>query len=528
MNLKKLTWLSPPDTCNSKNIMNTWQRAMKKKDWDTQSEDPLFIFAGSDSQLEKAFDLAAKDNVQVVCYFWGWPPGRFLNPNFVRHYQPKIEMLRRCEYLVVPTPLTQDQLAMFGIASNVCLPGIDINQVSKIKSDRIQKTIDIIAIGRLHPLKGFEDLIKAAQGTILKVLIIGEGDQKEELLNLAKKLDVDLEIISCSDEEKFMRIYQSKVLIAPSYYEGFGLPPLEALACNIPVFVRNIPIFTWLHQERGLANHVSFFSNIEELHHLLTKRIPEIDDLGCFLPILEDKFLIENAAKRLEVIFKEAANQGFKRQLGQKRRATNSPKKVSKIYDLEAERNWQESAYRFNPHWHRHWRVEYAVKELVGPEVMDLGTAYGSYAIRFAEAGFNVTAVDISQKYLDLTNYFAIKYNVDITTVYADAKNLDPINDKSFNSVWAGEIFEHIPEEELPEVFNEIHRVLKPEGRLIFSVPSGYHHDDPLHLNHWSFDSFRKLLETICPLKIIKLESIAEEGNEDSCIFGVCVKGGRK
>ena len=34
----------------------------------------------------------------------------------------------------------------------------------------------------------------------------------------------------------------SQMLVLPSYYEGFGLPPLEAMACDIPVIVSDTSV----------------------------------------------------------------------------------------------------------------------------------------------------------------------------------------------------------------------------------------------------------------------------------------------
>ncbi len=41
-------------------------------------------------------------------------------------------------------------------------------------------------------------------------------------------------------EDDLAKIYNlARVLVYPSFYEGFGLPPLEAMACGCPVIVSN-------------------------------------------------------------------------------------------------------------------------------------------------------------------------------------------------------------------------------------------------------------------------------------------------
>jgi len=53
-----------------------------------------------------------------------------------------------------------------------------------------------------------------------------------------------------SDEE-LVRLYNQAVcFIFPSLYEGFGLPPIEAMSCGCPVLVSDIPV---LHEVCGDA-----------------------------------------------------------------------------------------------------------------------------------------------------------------------------------------------------------------------------------------------------------------------------------
>ncbi len=75
--------------------------------------------------------------------------------------------------------------------------------------------------------------------------IVGKIDQRVqylELIELSKKLDIldNVHFIEFVEDGDLPGLYaQAKVLVLPSYYEGFGLPIIEAMACGCPVIASN-------------------------------------------------------------------------------------------------------------------------------------------------------------------------------------------------------------------------------------------------------------------------------------------------
>lgn len=71
------------------------------------------------------------------------------------------------------------------------------------------------------------------------VKIAGSGPQLQKLIKLKEKLQVEnVEFVGFISESKLPQFYTSlDVFIFPSLYEGFGIPLLEAMACEVPYII---------------------------------------------------------------------------------------------------------------------------------------------------------------------------------------------------------------------------------------------------------------------------------------------------
>tara|TARA_B100000674_G_scaffold115316_1_gene86618 strand:- start:2788 stop:3492 length:705 start_codon:yes stop_codon:yes gene_type:complete len=99
----------------------------------------------------------------------------------------------------------------------------------------------LVSIGRLEYQKNYQFLLKEISGQNISLIIYGSGSQREELLNLSKNLNVNLEIIdSISNSELIDNLQNSKYFILPSNYEGNPKALLEAMSVGCIVFASNI------------------------------------------------------------------------------------------------------------------------------------------------------------------------------------------------------------------------------------------------------------------------------------------------
>lgn len=110
-------------------------------------------------------------------------------------------------------------------------------EVGKI-SDR-ESTI--ISVGRLEYQKNYEFLIKELSNLRLELQIVGEGSRKDELINLAKKFNTNLQITQRIDNKELTRKFMNiKLFVISSHFEGNPKVLLEAMAAGCIVFASNI------------------------------------------------------------------------------------------------------------------------------------------------------------------------------------------------------------------------------------------------------------------------------------------------
>ncbi len=103
----------------------------------------------------------------------------------------------------------------------------------------------ILYVGTLEPRKNLKGLICAydrsrAKEDFLLVLAGGKGWKYKHIFRLVKRLKLEDRVIFTgymSDSDLPALYNSASVFVYPSFYEGFGLPPLEAMACGTPVIV---------------------------------------------------------------------------------------------------------------------------------------------------------------------------------------------------------------------------------------------------------------------------------------------------
>lgn len=149
-------------------------------------------------------------------------------------------------------------------------------------NERLTTEKYILAVSSIDPRKNFSMLLKAfsyvkdksiklyivgGQGSIFSTSIVElcEKNSSERIKWLGRVSDVEL------------KWYYAHALcfVYPSLYEGFGIPPLEAMSCGVPTIVSAIPVLEEIcgnaalyvnpYDEKDIANKINILVNDKKL-----------------------------------------------------------------------------------------------------------------------------------------------------------------------------------------------------------------------------------------------------------------------
>jgi len=164
----------------------------------------------------------------------------------------------------------------------------------------------LLYVGVVEKRKNISLLIKImdelkSTGSNLKLLIIGKPGYKSNIL--LEEIRNREDLISYSpyvEDNDLMYIYNlAFAFIFPSFYEGFGIPPLEAMQSSTPVLVSNTPAMEEVVGNGGVMHNPNdynaFVHNIKKLENderfYLTMKAKALEQ--------SKKFTIKETTKKL-------------------------------------------------------------------------------------------------------------------------------------------------------------------------------------------------------------------------------------
>ena len=164
----------------------------------------------------------------------------------------------------------------------------------------------ILSVGRIHKSKGFDRLVRIAKflpEDALIVIIGPDGGYLAKLKNLAKELNVEEKVLftgPLTEEEKLSAYAACYVYCQASYFEGFGLTALEAMAQSKPVLVSKNIGMSYLLQKASIFGDETEL--VEKLKELLNN-VKLAKQLGASMSKIAETMTWQNTAEGLERLY---------------------------------------------------------------------------------------------------------------------------------------------------------------------------------------------------------------------------------
>ena len=174
----------------------------------------------------------------------------------------------------------------------------------------------ILSVSRLVEKNGIDDLIRAfakllERGYLVRLVLVGDGAQRENLKTLARKLSVSKKILFAGTiaHDQLLRYYRmSDVFCRPSRSEGLGSVFLEAMGTGVPVVAARVGgIADFL--EDGKTGFAVRAGDADDIARGITEALDNAELRGQVIKnareMIIQKYLWVDIASRMEKVFLE-------------------------------------------------------------------------------------------------------------------------------------------------------------------------------------------------------------------------------
>lgn len=184
-------------------------------------------------------------------------------------------MARRASVIITPSEWTKrETMAHLGIkpekirvifeAARAGMTPLPLTECQNVLDRHQIKAPYLLYVGTIEPrknlltlIRAYNELLRATAHRPQLVLCGGRGWMFEEVFALVEELKLQDMVRSTgyvADEDLPALYSAAELFLYPSYYEGFGLPPLEAMACGTPVITSNVSSLPEVVGQAGLMH----------------------------------------------------------------------------------------------------------------------------------------------------------------------------------------------------------------------------------------------------------------------------------
>ncbi len=198
----------------------------------------------------------------------------FLTKESARYYGHIDQAVRWTDHIIAVSESTkrdtsqhlgvpEDKITVVYEAANPIFQPLDRDQArEQVRSRHGVDSRFILFVSTIEPRKNVPTLIRAMwqlqecyKEDVHLVLAGGRGWLFEDAFAIVEQLNMDSRVhfVGRVSSEDLLYLYNAAEMLAhPAFYEGFGLPPLEAMACGLPVVVSNVASLPEVVGDAGL------------------------------------------------------------------------------------------------------------------------------------------------------------------------------------------------------------------------------------------------------------------------------------
>lgn len=251
--------------------------------------DTDIIFCGSISVLKMAIQAKNKYKKRLICWVWDIPynwqewcrsiEDVVSNQNRDKQIEKKIDSLKQCDGVISGSKYTQKVLHdRYNIESHQMY-----FYYSKPEIYKVEQKKQIIQIGRFWHNKRFDVSITATELLPYPLICCGGLSKRQYYDSLQKIKHSGCSFFTNESGTSLSKKLQSSMLlVSPSIHEGWGLTPIEAIHCGVPILLSDIEVFREVYED-----------------NILYHKKDDVEDM-------RDKisFLMENKQLRKEIVTK--------------------------------------------------------------------------------------------------------------------------------------------------------------------------------------------------------------------------------
>lgn len=237
-------------------------------------------------------------------------------------------ILKNATKLIAKTPLERNQYLMAGVEPeriSVIPNGIDVpEEINGLEAGQFRSAYGlapddplILFLGRIHPVKGVDLLVRAFQrleGQAQLAVVGPDEGPREELERLVESGGIKDRVVFTGplyDDRKWAAYLDADIYVLPSAFENFPRSVLEAISCGTPVIITDrCGIASEIGDGAGLVVPYEEEALLKAMERLVDDATLRQEMSQRALRLLDERFSWPPVVEELENLYKTVVSSG--------------------------------------------------------------------------------------------------------------------------------------------------------------------------------------------------------------------------